>query len=233
LIRVPRGACPAEGLHVQPQPIEAIIAASAAGRIFQLAYHRDRKPWRAAYSGPCRVARDFEEVTWPNIQPDFLAAEDLVLHTCDTSDASSGSPLFMETDGEPVVVALSVGTYEQTTEPAPKDSPRLHKGFAVANSAVNAAAFADKIAWLAAAKILSRRSDLRILQERLRDLKLYDGRIDGTFGSTLSAAIEAYERAHRTSVTGLPTRQLMHRLAEDIRRHGQVTPSTDVLEPAR
>ncbi|RTL71894.1 MAG: hypothetical protein EKK41_07395, partial [Hyphomicrobiales bacterium] len=49
LIRLATPACKS-AFPVRAMPAEQVIAESAAGRVFQLAYHRDYQPYRLAYS---------------------------------------------------------------------------------------------------------------------------------------------------------------------------------------
>jgi V8-like Glu-specific endopeptidase len=233
LVRVPRNTCPAKALEVKVLSADEAMTEAKAGRVFQLSYHRDLTPWRITYSKPCAVDRNFETAAWESIEPDFLAPEQLLLHTCDTGGASSGSPLLLETEGGPVVIAINVGTYVQTRGETPEQTSSRRRADTVANTAVSASAFAAYIAWFQNADVLTNRADIRGLQEHLRNQSLYTGRIDGTFGPALAAAIEAHERAGRAPVTGLPTRDLVKRLAEEATRGGQVAPSTEKLAPGR
>ena len=59
LIRLNQSICNKGILPVRAMPTEQIMTEAAAGRVFQVAYHRDWTPWRLAYSKPCNVTRDF------------------------------------------------------------------------------------------------------------------------------------------------------------------------------
>jgi protease YdgD len=115
-----------------------------------------------------------------------------------------------------VAVAINVGTYVQS-KVVMQNGQMTHRQRAetVANTAVNAEAFADKIDLLRSALILASGAPIRDLQAHLRQYKLYTGRLDGTYGPALRAAIESYERAHTLPVTGLATRGLLLRLASE------------------
>jgi len=54
---------------------------------------------------------------------------------------------------------------------------------------------------------------MRELQALLKQRALYAGRLDGTYGATVKAAIEAYEKAEGLQVTGLATSEILRRLA--------------------
>ena len=196
---------------------------SRAGRVFQISYHRDFTQWKPAYSKPCAVARDFDNAEWSTIAPDFLEAERMILHTCDTGGASSGSPLLVETADGPVVAGINVGTYVQS-KVVMQNGQVTHRQRAetVANTAVNASAFADRVGILRTAHILASGNPMKTLQERLRQQQFYAGRIDGNYGPALRTAIEAYEKANTLPVTGLATQGLLLRLS------GQQTPDAEM-----
>ncbi len=216
LARVPRNTCPADSLKVEVLSLDRLIAESTAGRIFQVSYHRDWAQWRPAYSKPCRIDRNFEQVQWTNISPDFLHPQHMVLHTCDTGGASSGSPLLLQTpDGGATVVAINVGTYVQSKPTQPgKLTPVREPADTIANTAVNAAAFAARLETLRSATILGAGPALRELQELLSVRGHYRGRLDGAYGPNLKGAIEAYEKTDGMPITGLATDALRSRLRQ-------------------
>ena len=53
---------------------------------------------------------------------------------------------------------------------------------------------------------------MRELQTRLKQRHLFDGKIDGTYGPALRAAIEAFEKKEGLPVTGLATQALLKKL---------------------
>ncbi len=227
LARVPRNTCPADSLQVEAANVDALIADAAAGNIFQVSYHRDWAQWRPAYSKPCKIARDFEQITWPAIAPDFMKPEHMVLHTCDTGGASSGSPLLKQTPSGPVVVAINVGTYVQSRslpEGALAPAATRPRSDTIANTAVNALAFNERLNLLRQANILGSGASIRQLQELLVQRGHYAGRLDGAYGPTLKAAIEAYEQAGGMPVSGLATETLRQRLLQDGTRRSPPAP---------
>ena len=223
LMRLARPACARHELTLKVFSPAELIAESHAGRVFQISYHRDFTQWKPAYSKPCAVARDFDNAEWSTIAPDFLQAERMILHTCDTGGASSGSPLLVETAQGPVVAGINVGTYVQS-KVVMQNGQVTHRQRAetVANTAVNASAFADRVGILRTAHILASGNPMKTLQERLRQQQFYAGRIDGNYGPALRTAIEAYEKANTLPVTGLATQGLLLRLS------GQQTPDAEM-----
>ena len=142
-IRLSRPVCTKGGLDIEPAPVDLIIREAKAGRVYQISYHKDFKQWQPAYSKPCQVERAFGGVNWAAIAADFHDPEQLLLHTCDTGGASSGSPLLMDTPQGPRVIGINVGTYVQSKGAAPHQlATAKGVGEAIANTGVSATAFA-------------------------------------------------------------------------------------------
>jgi V8-like Glu-specific endopeptidase len=212
MVRLSRPICSKGVLPVRVLPLEQIMAHANANRVFQISYHRDFTPWRQAYSRPCGIAKSFETADWNTIAQDFSDPTQLLLHTCDTGGASSGSPLLLDTEHGPEVIGINVGTYVQSKVIMQdgKVTQRL-KADTVANTGVSAAVFAEKLELFKEATILTTAAQVRELQQALKDLKLYSGPIDGSYRAGLRQAIEAFEKIHGLPVTGLATRALLKR----------------------
>ena len=152
LVRLDRPACRGAVLPVVPAPAAEIAERARTGQIFHAAFHRDRLPWRLLYAAGCKVAPTFAEVGREQIERDFRRVEQLLLHRCGTGGASSGSPLLADTPDGPVVIGINVGTYVQSRVVLQDGAVTFRsKPEAIANTAVNAAAFADAIASFARA----------------------------------------------------------------------------------
>jgi protease YdgD len=213
LIRLARPVCRKGVLPVRPLPTEQVLAEAAASRVFQVSYHRDFTPWKLAYAKACPVARGFDNSPWSTIAQDFAEPAMLLLHTCDTGGASSGSPLLLETANGPQVIGINVGTYVRSkVEMQDGHVTRRYKADTVANTGVSAAAFAGKLDAFRQAAILGSPAQIRELQAALKQQQLYAGPVDGTYGPTLRIAIEAFEKAQGLAVTGLATQALLKRL---------------------
>jgi protease YdgD len=213
-VRLSRPVCSKGVLPVRVLPLEQILKEAKADRVFQISYHRDFTPWRPAYSRPCGVAKSFDTADWNTIAQDFADPGQLLLHTCDTGGASSGSPMLLDTVEGPQVIGINVGTYVQSKVlmQEGKVTQRM-KADTIANTAVSATAFAEKLDIFRHASILETVADMRELQMLLRELKLYAGPLDGVYRAGLRQAIEAYEQSNGLAVTGLATRALLRRLA--------------------
>jgi protease YdgD len=230
LIRLGAPICKGRALPISRTPADALTGLSAAGRIYQVSYHRDFGTWELAYGAPCAVRRSFAGAEWTAISKDFADADHVVLHTCDTGGASSGSPLLIDGAEGPEVVGINVGTYLQS-KVLTQNGEVVHryKSEAVANTAVSAGAFRPTLEALARADILARRADIVALQHLLAAEGLYDGTADGIYGPLLNAAVRAFERSEGRHETGLATGALLKRLVrrDAARRGGSKTPAVE------
>lgn len=121
LLRLERHACVAGGLKLSSMSKVEITARANEGRVFHVAYHRDFSNWRLAIARHCRVlgraqgrtgARGTDTPRGADMSGrDFENPGNLLLHTCDTGAASSGSPLLTDGAEGPEVVGINVGTY--------------------------------------------------------------------------------------------------------------------------
>jgi protease YdgD len=213
LVRLSRPACAKGVLPVKVLTSDEIVSEAQAGRVFQVSYHRDFTPWKLAYGRGCGVAKSFDGADWNTITQDFASPEMLILHTCDTGGASSGSPMLLETDSGPQVIGINVGTYVQSKVLMQdgKVMKRL-KADAVANTGVSSAAFAAKLEAFRQATVLTAAGQVRELQTLLKERHLFAGAVNGLYGEDLRTAIEAYESAEGLPVTGLATLVVLKRL---------------------
>lgn len=214
--RLSRPICSQGHLTINPLTPDQIIDASRQGRLYQVGFHRDVPNWQLSYSTPCTAGRDYAPSRWSTIVQDFSSVEDLLLHTCDTGGASSGSPLLVDGATGPEVVGINVGTYV-VSQQAVKDGVvvRRYRPENVANTAVAARAIVAKLEILRSAAILQPGGPLQTVQLHLRSLRFYAGPIDGRYGPDIRRAIESYEASVQLPVTGLPTRALMRRLSDE------------------
>jgi hypothetical protein len=211
VVRLAKPACTAGAFQISSKPVSEVIEHAAAGEVFNIAYHRDLPKWQPMLNAGCGVKRNFPDADWPTIRRDFTDADQLLLHTCDTGAASSGSPLLVDGPGGAEVVGINVGTYVQS-KVIMLNGEVLHrfKSDDVANTGVNAAAFAPALAAFLGADTLAERDDIKRLQEALAARGLYVGPRDGRFGPVLRTAIEGFERAAHMPVSGLATHTLLH-----------------------
>jgi hypothetical protein len=230
VVKLERPVCRFGVLKVDSRPVADLIKMSDENKIFQVAYHWDYKQWQLAYSTPCRIQRDYEQIKWRFIRQHFVDYEQLLLHNCDTGGASSGSPLLLTPDppAAPIAIAINVGTYTRTRllmrngQVAKKLDPDI-----IANTGVNGTAFNHVIAQMESAEIISSKEEMVRMQTELQLRGLYAGSLDGTLGREMRAAIIRFETSTGFHATGLPTQALLRRLGEE-----RVTP-THVYSNAR
>jgi protease YdgD len=210
LVRLAEPLCKAGGLKISPHSVEEVMRLSAKGRVYNVGYHRDLPKWQPMLGRPCRVKRSFNEAPWSTISRDFSNPGELILHTCDTGGASSGSPLLVDGRDGPEVIGINVGTYVQS-KVILLNGEVVHrfKSDDVANTGVNAQAFAPTLAIFRNADLLASSRDILRLQDALAAHALYAGPRDGHYGPELKSAIEAFERAAAMPITGLATRPLL------------------------
>ena len=222
LIRLKTPICKGHALPLSRQPASALVKLSAAQRVYQVGYHRDFGSWDLALGAPCPVRRSFGGADWRAIAKDFADAAHVILHTCDTGGASSGSPMLIDGPNGPEVVGINVGTYLQARVLTQQgEVVHRYKSETVANTAVGAAAFRPALEALSRAEIVATRAELVTLQRLLKAEGVYFGAPDGIYGPLLNAAVRAFERTEGRNETGLATTALMKRLAaRDAQRRG-------------
>jgi protease YdgD len=210
LVRLAQPLCKGGSLRLGRRSVEDVMRLARAGRVYNIAYHRDLPKWQPMLARPCRVRQSFPDAAWSTIRKDFSDPDQLLLHTCDTGAASSGSPLLVDGPDGPEVVGINVGTYVQS-KVIMLNGEVVHrfKSDDVANTGVNALAFAPALEAFISADLLASRRDIRRLQKALAARALYHGPRDGRFGPELRTAIETFERASEMPVTGLATRALL------------------------
>ncbi len=212
-LRLEKNACPAGGLPLSRQSALEVAADAAAGRIYQIAYHRDLAHWKLAIGQPCTfVAR--KKAGYPQqLAQDFERPEDLLLHTCDTEAASSGSPLLVDGPNGPEVVGINVGTYVRSRV-ITHDGHIVQRldSEVISNTALLAAPLIPRFEAFMDAQLLTAAHDIERLQELLAAHGLATGPIDGRFGPLTRRAIEDYEARVGLPISGLATQILLKRL---------------------
>jgi protease YdgD len=232
LLKLAQPVCKGHALAVSRQPEGELIKLSAAQRVYQVSFHRDFGNWELAYGAPCAIRRSFEGADWDTIAKDFSDAGHVILHTCDTGGASSGSPMLIDGPSGPEVVGINVGTYLQARVLTQQGQVvHRYKSETVANTAVGASAFRGTLEALTRAELIESGREIRDLQRLLAAEGHYTGSLDGVYGVKLNAAIRAFEHAEGRSETGLATTSLLKRLtALDLERRGRTAGARPAIE---
>ena len=216
LVRLQGPVCRGKSVGVLPLTPAEIEAEAEAGRLFQAAFHRDFGRWQLSYSDPCFGGRRSEAGSAaPKVnERDFNDPLNLVLHTCDTGGASSGSPLLVDTPSGPKAVAINVGTFVQSRVMIEEGVVvKRAPASPVANTAVSGIAFAGRIEALHNASVLTAPGEMRTLQNLLAAAGLLEAPASGRFDLATRTAIERYEASNGLVVLGLPTRDVLDRLS--------------------
>lgn len=215
IVRLEHPVCRGKALALTPRSAEDLEQLSREKRVYNIAFHRDVADWRLAIDPTCQIESAFPQASRAKIAADFDSTDNLVLHTCDTGGASSGSPLLVDGPNGPEVVAMNAGTYVHSTV-ALADGEVVHRSDAenVANTAVGAGAFAAALVAFDDAAIISTVPGVKELQQLLARAGLFGGPVDGRFGADTRMAIEAFEQREAWPVAGLASTRVLTRLRE-------------------
>jgi len=213
LLRLAKNACSAGGLRLSSRTADAVAADAARGRIYNLAYHRDLAHWNLAVATPCSIISRRKAGEPEQVSRDFERAEDLLLHTCDTEAASSGSPLLVNGEHGPEVVGINVGTYVRSRVVTHDDRivERLNTEV-ISNTALLAAPLIEPLDAFTNGQLLTTTGEIDQLQAHFIAQGLQPGPRDGRYGPLTRKAIEIYEARVGLPITGLATRSLLKRL---------------------
>lgn len=213
LVRLAAPACPKGGLPLAHRTPAELSVREDERPVYQVGYHGDFGDWRLTFSPPCAVRRPSLNESGRIIASDFADASALILHTCDTGGASSGSPILIDGPRGPEVVGINVGTYLQS-HVLTHAGEVLHRyrSDTVANTGVSTIAFVDQRDQFIRATILHERTEIRRMQRALTQSGYYRGPVDGRYSEDLRAAIERFEAAERRPKTGLASIELLRRL---------------------
>jgi len=213
LVRLAAPVCSNGGLPLVRRTPAELSAVDGARSIYQVGYHGDFGKWQLAYSPPCAVRRLGQSESGRMIAGDFADAGALILHTCDTGGASSGSPLLVDGPRGAEVVGINVGTYLQS-HVLTQDGNVLHRyrSDSVANTGVSTLAFMEQTDRFIRTEVVGTREGIRRMQRGLNTAGHYQGAFDGHYGPQMRAAIENFEAAERRPRTGLASVELLRRL---------------------
>ncbi len=229
LVRLASPACSKGGLALARRTPAELAAAEGARPLYQVGYHGDFGNWRLTFSPPCSVRRPGLSEGGRVIAGDFADASALILHTCDTGGASSGSPLLVDGPRGPEVAGINVGTYLQS-HVLTQAGEVLHRyrSDTVANTGVSTLAFVDQRDLFQRAHILEKRSEIKRVQQALIATGHYRGDADGRYDVDLREAIGRFETAERRTRTGIASADLLRRLEAVIAEHA----GSPAFEPA-
>lgn len=224
LVKLASPICKAGGLNISRRTAASLGEPAVSRAVYQVAFHRDFANWQLAFAAPCDVRRNFANAEWPAVARDFKDPDRLILHTCDTAGASSGSPLLIDGPFGPEVVGINVGTYVQSRV-LMQNGEVIHrfKSDTVANTGVSSAAFLPALDAFEHSQIVADRRSVKELQSLLTGAGFYAGSTDGVYGPALRAAIASFETAEGHPVTGIASAELLRRLhARNAQHHHEI-----------
>jgi len=229
LVRLAAPACSKGGLPLARRTPAELSSVEGARPLYQVGYHGDFGSWRLAFSPPCSVRRPGRSEGGRVIAGDFSDASALILHTCDTGGASSGSPLLVDGPRGPEVAGINVGTYLQS-HVLTQAGEVLHRyrSDTVANTGVSTLAFVDQRDLFQRASVLEKRAEIRRVQQALIATGHYRGEANGRYTVDLREAIGRFETAERRPRTGIASADLLRRLDAVIAEHA----GSAAFEPA-
>lgn len=218
--------CAGNSLAISRMSRHDIDTAAAAGKIYQVAVHADTDTdtananananARLMQDNGCRqpISREDSEAA-STATRDFKNAASILFHDCDTGGGSSGSPMLVDTDRGPEVVAINVGTYVLRRPFAPTgQSKTAPPSQPIANTAIAASPIPAAITALDSKTRLSSRDDIRRLQSLLHQSGLYTGPIDGRISQPLKSAVQKFAERHRHAPTAAVAHALIARIAD-------------------
>ncbi len=220
LMRLDDPICHKRSLLVDNADPARIDRLAARGRLLHVAFHGDIGNWRLTASSSCATKTRISKDVRRQIARDFSDVSSLVLHECDTGLASSGSPLLaLAPDNSLRVVAMNVGTYQQTRYlVSGKSVKRRYKPATVANTAVSGNAFADHVLAFTRANILDNQRSIRRLQIALTKAGFDSGPADGVYGERTRSALISFETMTGRAGIGLASQQLLRAVEQYKRR---------------
>lgn len=146
LVRLHAPVCTSGGLPVRAAEPAELLELTAKKKLHHSAFHNDLPKFDLALSTTCSVRQSFENASSAIIARDFRNAENLILHTCDTGGASSGSPLLVDGANGLEVVGINIGTYLQSKVTMLNGQiVERHGSETIANTAVSSRAFLGQL----------------------------------------------------------------------------------------
>lgn len=170
---------------------------------FLIGFHGDKiNQDRLHRYSPCRVKR-----------VKVRDGRGLLHHTCDMVSGASGSPIFMQTDAGPRVIGINSGVQMwYTYERAESGDGERAVSWSI-NMAVSPLAFLRKVERYHAAAFVNQAVTLQELQLRLQNAGHLSGSTEAHFGPATRAALIRYERSLGVVPLGVPTADMIKRLA--------------------
>ena len=218
--KLSKSICKGRTLSFEKKALSEIFNAAAEKKVFMIGFHGDQQMQDRLYSDNCHVRL-------PNNKKYFLSAQrqhmqqtaQLLPHTCDAYKGSSGSPIFLSTPKGPKVIGINLGSLRYERYEIKKNrytgqiiSKKKLKDGRETNMAVRPRAFLEGLNRFKEETLLYSNAQIKTVQENLKALNFYRGRIDGVFGARSQRALIAYEKENGLAPLGMPTQEILMRL---------------------
>lgn len=217
LMKLASNGCNKRALQISKEKRkQELLTAIFRKQVFVIGYMRRGNDLKLTFSGNCQTSTSLTQLKkiWATVDNMFVDAGDLVTHRCDFTSGASGSPLFLQTQKGPVIIALNNGTI-----PVPgrfligksyEERRKILNSIPTAtNIAVSANAFVKQIALMSLPTVRLSPADIKRLQIFLQTSGHYRGMLDGLYDVPLRQAILDFERERNLLVTGRPALSLM------------------------
>lgn len=219
-VKLSHSVCRGRTLEFSQRPIKEIRKAARRKQVFMIGFHGDKKMEERLFSKNCAIRSPANRKYFLTAQRRRMLRQAVLLpHTCDAFKGSSGSPIFLETDTGPKVVGINLGSLRYERYQIKKNrytgkviSRKKLKQGRETNMAVQPRAFIKGLRRFKTENLLSSLNDLRELQQNLKSLGHYRGKIDGIFGNGTRKAVIAFERTEKLTAIGLPTSELLEKM---------------------
>ncbi len=222
LAKLEKPICKGRALQFTDASMDLLQMASRNRDVFMVGFHGDTDMSSRRVSRNCVIYSRDNKKYFPARDREIVQnSGTLVPHSCDSSEGSSGSPIFLNTRHGPRVVGINLGSFGHS-----KYVVRRHrytrrvierKRFAYRiNMAVQPHAFVQGIQRFENETLLSSMFDFKRVQRFLKKLGFYRGRVDGVMGLSTRQAIMRFERKRNLAAIGVPTQQLLSQLEAEV-----------------
>lgn len=222
LAKLEKPICKGRVLKFTDASMDLLQLASRNKDVFMVGFHGDTDMKSRRISRNCVIYSRNNKKYFPTRDRKMVRnSGTLVPHSCDSSEGSSGSPIFLNTRNGPRVIGINLGSFGHS-----KYVVRRHRytGRVVErkrfvyriNMAVQPHAFVRGIQRFENEALLSNMFDFKRVQRFLKKLGFYRGPVDGIMGLSTRQAIMRFEKKHNLAAIGVPTQQLLSQLEAEV-----------------
>ena len=222
-------ACQGRTFEFVDLSVKQLQKAAQQKRLIMIGFHGDNKMKEHLISTDCKVRSPQNRTYFLKAQRRQMAKQALLLpHTCDSFKGSSGSPILLKTKEGLKVVGINLGSIRYERYQIRKNrytgkviSRKKLRNTRETNMAVRPRAFLKGLERYKHETLLHSPSQLGLLQTLLKELRLYKGKIDNKWGPASKRALTRYEHQHDLIPLGLPTKELLTHIWQEMDRKKQ------------